>query len=113
MSAFLQIEYDELYCALHWHEYFSEHWCADCNAPGPPDCPYYISNTTERRIDDTCTHVACVHKYKGMTVKKYEIGNDEEFPGLFMWVTVGGKEYRCDKVILDGVKIFPKQEEEK
>ena len=110
MSASLQIEYVEGYCQLQ-AKYFDEFLCGDCNMPGRADCPFYRSKSTERRIDDTCMHLGFVHKYKGMTTKSYEIEEDKEWPGLCMRVTVRGKEYCCSKVILDGVTIFPENEE--
>jgi hypothetical protein len=59
-----------------------------------------------------CIHAAILTQYKGVTAKSYEMEHivDRYEPDEYMLVKIRGKYYECDKVILDGVQIYPDEE---
>ena len=59
-----------------------------------------------------CIHAVILTQYKGVTTKSYEMEHivDQYTPDEYMLVKIRGKYYECDKVILDGVQIYPDEE---
>lgn len=72
------------------------------------DCEVYSSNRKNKGECDDINKHRC---YKGVNVKKYDIIPwfwDDTYPAmpLYMIVKVGGREYICDWIKLNGEIIF-------
>ena len=68
----------------------------------------------QRFSHGSCIHAETKTSYKGVSTKSYEMEEifDPYSADDYMSVKIGKKYYDCDKVILDGVQIFPEAEKE-
>jgi hypothetical protein len=117
--AYIQIEYEEGYCSKG----MSKEYCMQCNTEAASDlgCKYF-DNGEEKNHQGVrvipygdCIHALTRKKYKGMSVKNYEIEETEDTYNKLdncMELTTRGKTYYCSKVVLDGVLIYQKDSEE-
>ena len=108
----IQMEYRVYSCELD-----QEKICWQCftSCASDLECPFFHDgkDREEGRVPyGDCIHAVCLTNYKGVTTKSYEMEhivdpyeNDE-----YMLVKIRGKYYECDKVILDGVQIYPDEE---
>lgn len=105
-----QIEYKEGYCGLDY-EYCGQ--CHTCVADHM-GCKGYKGY--DGKGYGECEFALFNIKYKGMTVKKYEM---EEYSDGYnpmldcMLLTTRSGRYECRKVILDGVCIYPERGDDK
>jgi hypothetical protein len=121
--AYIQIEYEEGYCECDFDYEVSKIYCMQCNTQAASDlgCKYF-DNGEEKNHQGVrvipygnCIHALTRKKYKGMSVKNYEI-EEMEYPfnelDTCMELTTRGRKYCCSKVVLDGVLIYQKDGEE-
>lgn len=106
----IQMEYRVYYCNLD-----QEKICEQCFTPAASDlgCPYFHDGKREGIVPyGDCIHAVLLTSYKGVTTKSYEMEHivDPYTPDEYMLVKIRGKYYECDKVILDGVQIYPDEE---
>lgn len=110
----IQIEYSEGYCELQYSHFgCKDNYCMQCHTGAASDlgCDGYDEGEYDA---DTIPFGDCIHakfrtKYKGMSVKRYEIEpfEDDYNPHLnCMILSTGRKDYYCDKIILDGKCIY-------
>ena len=106
----IQMEYRKYFCELDQDEI-----CEQCLTGAASDlgCIGFCDGDDNRITSGSCIHANIRTTYKGITTKKYEaevIYDPYEFDE-YMSVKIGGKYYECDKVILDGVQIYPDEGE--
>ena len=110
----IQMEYRKYSCDFNQGEI-----CVQCFTSAASDlgCPYFHDGKDKDREEFRVPYGACIHaviltNYKGITTKSYEMEHivDPYTPDEYMLVKIRGKYYECDKVILDGVKIYPDEE---
>ena len=95
-------------------------YCEQCHTSLAEDtgCRYfnaYVYDSPNIRPYGDCVHAVFDTKWKGVSTKNYEIEeiNDNFYPEFdCALVHIGKKVYECTKVILDGVRIYPAEEEE-
>lgn len=114
----IQMEYIEPYCDMDMALSRGERFCTQCCTGAANDlgCSHYYPGPTSDESHPIiipfgdCKHVVYDKKYKGLSTKSYQM---EEETDPFnrhldnMCVTIRGKEYRCERVILDGKQIYP------
>lgn len=105
----IQMEYRSYTCNMCCEEF-----CEQCSTEFASDlgCLYFCDgkNHEDNRIPyGDCIHAQMKNIYNGISTKNYEI--EEVFDTYscdnYMLVKIRNKYYECDKVILDGVQIFP------
>jgi hypothetical protein len=105
----IQMEYRVYSCELD-----QENFCEQCLTDAASDmgCFGFCDGNDNRIGSGSCIHANIRTAYKGITTKKYEaeVIYDPYEPDEYMSVKIGGKYYECDKVILDGVQIYPDEE---
>lgn len=107
----IQIEYREYQCLCG-----CENHCGQCYTSVAEDmgCPLFNhrdekENGTIMVLYDCCKYASYTLAYKGIVAKRYtmtEYFNPYEYPDSCMKVTVGGKTYDCEKVIIDGTCVY-------
>lgn len=109
----IQMEYRVYACCLDRLDFGMQCFTDSASDLGCP-CFCDCENRKEKRIPfGDCIHAVIFTGYKGLSTKSYEaetILNPYD-ADEYMQVTIKGKVYDCDKVILDGVQIYPKQED--
>lgn len=114
----IEIVYEEGYCSYGMfavERNYSEQ-CHTCVAEDA-GCKYFDSGNHDPNVIPfgDCVHAVMQTKYKGMTVKKYDLAevNDCYNPHLsYMILKTAGREYNCTKVILNGTCIYDRDSEE-
>lgn len=111
----IQMEYRKYKCSFGCSEI-----CTQCLSEfaSDVDCHFFDGGRTVKREDGricipygNCIHAYMEKSYKGIQVKNYEIEHIENYEmGDYMSVKIRGKYFECNKVVLDGVQIFPEQE---
>lgn len=107
----IQMEYRKYFCELDQDEI-----CEQCFTSCASDLGcwrFQDDKDREGRVKDgVCIHADILTQYKGVTTKSYEMEHivDQYTPDEYMLVKIRGKYYECDKVILDGVQIYPDEE---
>lgn len=117
----IQIKYREGYCEMkllgHSVEY--SYQCHTCTAD-VQGCQYYDGGRWRNKDGilvipfGDCIHADWIEKYKGLSVKTYEIEpyHDDYNPNMdCALVHVGRETYECLEVTLNGKKIYPEEEE--
>ena len=109
----IQMEYREYVCLLDQSCFGMQ--CFTDTASDLGCRSFCDSRTREKhRIPyGNCIHAEIRTKYKGCSTKSYEAETvfDPYAADEYMQVTIKGKVYDCDKVILDGAQIYPEQED--
>ena len=118
--AYIQIEYTEPSCKYNLSDF-----CGQCLSPAAEDlgCEYFRAekmpeNTSEKTIwipFGDCYNVEYKKKHKGFNVKHYEaeeVINDYSSIREYMILETRKARYFCDKVVIDGVTIYPADMEE-
>lgn len=113
--AYIQMVYLEGYCDLN-DSYCGElPYNIEChtNFAEDAECKLYYDGEKPGVIAfGDCVHAKFRRRYKGMTVKNYDIREsiDPYNPHLnCMTVETKNKTYRCEKIILDGVCIYDEE----
>lgn len=108
----IQMEYRQYFCELDGCPF-----CGQCFTDAASDLGCYTFCDGKDHNINRIPHGSCIHAnirtaYKGITTKKYEaeVIYDLYEADEYMSVKIGGKYFDCDKVILDGVQIYPEQE---
>lgn len=103
----IEIIYREGYC-----EYMNGNYCAQCHtAAGNHGCPMFNEGEHEKNVFPLgdCIHAMFKYKYKGMSIKNYELEKDDDpyNPHLnCMTLETRNALYSCEKVILNGEIIY-------
>lgn len=108
----IQMEYREYFCELDQEE-ICEQCFTSCASDLGCRCFHDGKDREGRRVPyGDCIHGAILTQYKGVTTKSYEMEHviDRYENDEYMLVKIRGKYYECDKVILDGVQIYPDEE---
>lgn len=106
----IQMEYRKYFCELDQEEI-----CEQCFTSCASDlgCLWFHDGKEEGKVPyGDCIHAVIKTNYKCVTAKSYEMEHviDRYENGEYMLVKIRGKYYECDKVILDGVQIYPDEE---
>lgn len=107
----IQMEYRKYFCELD-----EDKICEQCFTSCASDLGcwrFQDGKDRDGRVPyGDCIHAAILTQYKGVTTKSYEMEHivDQYTPDEYMLVKIRGKYYECDKVILDGVQIYPDEE---
>lgn len=114
----IQIVYREGYCDcpyLHGYDHYTDQCQTDCAED--KGCEGYDSGKHEGNVIPfrNCIHAMWRTKYKGASVKNYQIEKyeDDYNPHMnCMIVTIGNTNYACTKVKLDGECIYDGEAED-
>ena len=113
--AYIQIEYTEYRCRYNMPDF-----CEQCLTSYAADVGCKYCDDDRKNIHSylsfgDCRNVESTKKYKGLSVKHYEAEESEDsyYPHLnCMILKTAKKEYLCDKVVIDGVTVYPLNKKE-
>ncbi len=104
----IEIVYREGYCELDGGEY-----CMQCHTQAAEDlgCTMFNEGKHEKNVISfgDCIHAMFKYKYKGMSIKNYELkeDNDPYNPHLdCMMLKTKNCLYQCEKVVLNGKVVY-------